>query len=355
MPEGELVDPAADHSEQGRQYDDSTQTREHGHRDAGVGERAEEVEREDQQRCQRQADSQRGEDHCSPGCPHRHPNGVRDITAGAQLLAVARHNEQRVVDRQAEAHRGHHVQREDGHRRQRRNRRQREERTDDGNASDRERHQRRHAAPEDQQQQHQGRGQRDRLGAGKVLADLVVHLVVRLRDAAHAQGQRSVAAGVFRPQRGDAFRHRVIAAGDAREDECLGAVGVPQPVVGVEGPVGHDLGDPRLGSQPRGQRAPGLHDLGPVDADWRPGDEHEVRDALPERVAQHIGGLLGLDVGVGKTTAGKVAGNLAADGTRQQDEPDRGEEDQAPAADQQGSKTVEHDAPPDRRRNGEPS
>ena len=92
------------------------------------------------------------------------------VGARPQLLAVARDEEQRVVDRQAEPEPDHEVQREHVQAVDLVDARQHEERPEHGGDADGQRHQRRAAAEEQQREQQQDR-EGDHLRAPEVGAD----------------------------------------------------------------------------------------------------------------------------------------------------------------------------------------
>ena len=113
--DAERVDPGADDGEQRRQGDDRRDHRQQHDGDAGVGERAQEVQREHEQRRERHGDGEGAERHGAPGGLDGADDGVVDAAPGAQLLAEAGDDEQAVVDGQAEPERRRQVDREDRH------------------------------------------------------------------------------------------------------------------------------------------------------------------------------------------------------------------------------------------------
>ena len=110
------VDPRADDGQQGRQRDDRRRPwRQQHDGDAGVGERAQEVLREHQQRGQRHRHGERADgDRPTGRLDGAHDRGL-DAATGAQLLAVPGHDEQAVVDGQAETERRREVDGVDRH------------------------------------------------------------------------------------------------------------------------------------------------------------------------------------------------------------------------------------------------
>ena len=82
----ELVHVAAEGGEDGGQHDDREQAGQEGHGHAGVGEAAQEGEREHEQRAQRGGHGHRAEGHGAAGGAHGALHGDVGLVAGAQLL-----------------------------------------------------------------------------------------------------------------------------------------------------------------------------------------------------------------------------------------------------------------------------
>ncbi len=159
----------------------------------------------------------------------------------AQLLAEAADHEQRVVDGEREADHARQVRDEDahvGHAREERDDRERRRQRKNGRQQ---RQGRSHERAEDREQDDERERQADQLGLDEVLLDLLVELVVELRDAGHghldARGRldlrREVRRAIDRVLVGlgeghDAERHRAVMA-----QQLLGAG------VGVGGDLGH--------------------------------------------------------------------------------------------------------------------
>ena len=97
------------------EHDHREHAGEEGHRHAGVGEAPQEREREDEQRAQRGRHGDRAEGHGAAGGADGALHRDVGLVARSQLLAEAGDHEQRVVDRQAEAHGGREVEAEDRH------------------------------------------------------------------------------------------------------------------------------------------------------------------------------------------------------------------------------------------------
>ena len=112
-------------------------------------------------------------------CMLRADRDARRLTL-RELLAVARHDEQRVVDREPEAEPGREVQREDRHLGRRRDELQREQRADDRDHADHERQARGDDAAEHEQQRDRGERRGDDLRALDVLLRSRAHLARHL-------------------------------------------------------------------------------------------------------------------------------------------------------------------------------
>ena len=110
-----------------------------------------------------------------------------------ELLAVARDEQQPVVDGQAEAQRGGDVQREQRRVHDARHHPQHEERAEHRDDPEQQRDRRRDDAAEDEQQQDREDREGDHLRPGEIVTRLVVDLVEADRETAHAHVERAVA------------------------------------------------------------------------------------------------------------------------------------------------------------------
>jgi hypothetical protein len=223
-PQVEGVDPPSDERQAGRQHEDR---RDGGHRhdaETRVGEGAQEVHREHDHGRHRQPHDERREQHGAPGGPHRGHDRVLGVPSLAQLLAVAAHHEQAVVDGQGQPQGGRHVHGVDRHVGEAGEGAQDRERLDDREDADRQRDESSDHTSEHEDER--DRGQRDghRLGDREVLLRLVVHLVV---------GHGGAAGADLRPARGGAEpvgqlpRPRldlVVVAADVGDDQAVAAV-----------------------------------------------------------------------------------------------------------------------------------
>ncbi len=173
--------------------EDHQQRRQRGQRDdagddrgdrPGRTHRVQKARREDEQAQHRRGDRQRAED----DRPARGAQRLGDrFAAGPQalhLLAIARQDEQRVVDRQPESEPDREVQREDRQQRDLVDDPQAEERAHDRQQPDEQRQQRGDPAAEDQQRQHEQQRERQHLRARQVLRDTIGDLWHRDRVAA---------------------------------------------------------------------------------------------------------------------------------------------------------------------------
>ena len=94
----------------GRRRDDNRRQRgERDGGDTGVGERLQDVHREQDHRRHRQRHRRRRDQHRAPRRRHRADQGGVRVGALGQFVAIAADDQQRVVDRQGEAHRGAEV------------------------------------------------------------------------------------------------------------------------------------------------------------------------------------------------------------------------------------------------------
>jgi hypothetical protein len=145
---------------------------------------------------------------------------------GPQLLAVAVHDEQAVVDGQAEAHGGGEVEGVDRHLGHARQQLEHQERAEDRHDADHQRQAGGHHAAEDQHQQDQRDGQGDHLGLDEILLDGVADLVEHLGEAADLDLQRLAVTAALEagPQLLDAGFDLVVITLDAGDDQGAAAV-----------------------------------------------------------------------------------------------------------------------------------
>ena len=167
----ERVDVGAEDGQRGGQHGDRQDRRQHDRGDDRVGDRLEEALREQQQRHRRRHQDHRGE-HDGPARGHHRPThrGLGVVALG-DLLAEPAHHEQAVVDRDAEAHQGHHRLGEEVHRDELGDQAHDAERARDGQAADDPRERGRDHAAEHEEQHHAHQRDGRHLGTPLVLAD----------------------------------------------------------------------------------------------------------------------------------------------------------------------------------------
>jgi len=202
-PDGEPVHPRSEDGEQRREGEDGRRRGDGDHRDACVGEGAQEVEREDQQRGQRDGHRYRAEDDGASGRLYRPCHGGLRVHTTTELFAEPRDDEEAVVDGRAEPECGGQVDGEDRNVGRQRHQVQRQERPEDRHRVRREREHRGDRTAEDHQEQHQRDRDRNRLGPGEVGADRLAEsdtgptdLHVQVTDRPVVRGLQSRRDGV---------------------------------------------------------------------------------------------------------------------------------------------------------------
>ena len=332
--------------EHGEQRGQGDRRRERGDEDDGdtrVGEGAQEVEREDEQRRERHRDRQRAERHRSARTfDGAHDRSVR-VVARVQLLPEAGHHEQRVVDRKPESERGRQIDREDRDVRDRRDQRQREERPDDRDAADDERQRRRHEAAEHEHQQDERDRDRDGLGAREVGLDRLADLVEHGFAAAERHGQRALLARQLVADRGERVLDLRIGAVHPGEHERGVTVGAAQWRRRTEVPVGADrtdvvdVGEAGTERLPRGGRGRA------VDVSVGRGrEQHHVRVAATELVGEHVLGPARFRLRVVEAAALQAVEDPGAQQPREDDEEAGQAEDELAPADGEVTEVREH-------------
>ncbi len=181
------LDPRPQDAEQARRHEECREGREDADHRARCADRVEEALRHHDQGGHRTGDRQAGEEGGpAGGRDHALVRGL-GVAVESHFLAEARHQEQCVVDRQAEAERGGDVEREERGVDEGCHDSQRQQGPDDREAADDEWQSRRNQAAEDDQQQDRQDRKRDQLGVGQIAARLVVDLVEAGGKAAIAQ------------------------------------------------------------------------------------------------------------------------------------------------------------------------
>ncbi len=313
----------------------------------GVREGAQEVEREDQQRAEREQDGHRAEEHGAPGRADRLDDRVGGGAAAAELLAVAGDEEQAVVDAQPEAERDRQVDGVDADVGQAGEDVQEQEGAQDRQHPDQEREAGGDRAAEDQDQQHRGDRQGEGLGAGDVVLDGVADLAEHLRRAADADVERAGRPAVDLAQLLDAGDLLVLGAGQPGEHERLAAVAALQGRGAAARPVRHDAGHPRLAGEALRQRRSGPGRVGGVDAARGLGEQREVGGAGEEVALEDVGGAGGRRGRVLEAAGGQLGRDPAAQDPGEDEEEQREGEHAAARTDDGRGETDEHGGPPD--------
>ena len=150
-----------------------------------------------------------------PARAHRRGERLGPVAVARRLLAPARDDEERVVDREAEAETGDEVEREDREGVHLDRDPEAEERERDRAGADERRQERRHEPAEDPEREQEDEREGDQLGAAEVALDRLGHLARGDRAAAEAH-LRIVGERRREPVRGVLRR---IASARAEEDE----------------------------------------------------------------------------------------------------------------------------------------
>ncbi len=182
------IQPVPEQNERGRRHDDRGGRGERDSGDTRVGERLQKVHREQHHDRHRQRDRGRGEQHGA--ARRRHGSNDRVLTARTvgQLVAVPADHQQRVVDRQGQAHGGGQVERKDGDVGGEGDRPQYRKGAQNRHAADRHRQRRGQQATEHPDQHQEAQRNCDRLHQQQVVLRLVGDLHVDHRDPARPHG-----------------------------------------------------------------------------------------------------------------------------------------------------------------------
>ena len=218
-PRVQRIEPVAEQRDRRRCHHDRGDGRERHHRDARVGERLQEVHREQHHRDHRQRDRHRREQH-GPA-RGRHGADQRAVAVGAvgEFVAVSADDQQRVVDGQRQAHRDGQVQREDRHVGDQRDGPQHRHRTQDREAADGQRQRRGDQAAEHPDQHDEAERNRDGFHCQQVFLALIVDLDIGHRLAARAHGDAVAVVDESVGQLLGVLLGLALAAGDARDDQ----------------------------------------------------------------------------------------------------------------------------------------
>ncbi len=325
------VDAVAQEDERGREEDQGRCRRQQDHRDARVGEGLQEVLREDHHRGEGDGDREGGEEDRAAGRAQGGGDGRQGVCAGGQLLAEAAHDEQGVVDREAQAHGRGEVQGEDRHVGDLGEAAQDGVGAEDRDDAHAERQQGGDRAAEDHDQQHEGHRQGDHLGPQQVLLDGRLHLVAHGEDAADLDLDRAVRAAQLGGDAVQGLVHGGVVAGEAGRYQCLGPVLRAQRRSAGQ-PVGADARDALLGGQPLGQFLRLGGDGRGVDRGLaRVDQQQEVRLGVGELALQSLGRVGGLGGRVLPAAAAEPVGDIAARDDREGGE-HQGDEEGEPGA-----------------------
>ena len=267
------ADPAAPHGEEGGEEGDGGEHVDQDHGAAAVGHGAQERVGEDQQAGQGGRHREAREHHRAAGGGGRRLDRGREV-AGGPLLAEPGHQQQGVVDGQAEAEHGDHVDRVDRHLGDRADPQQGEQGPGHPDQGDQHGQAGGDDAAEDHQQQHQHHRHGQQLGPGQVGPDLVLELLVLEGPAADhdARGVQPAQLGLGR-LKGLVEPVLVEAGGELDRDQDGPAVAGDQ-LGRVAGDRVGDLGHPGDGPQPLhgGPDVGGHHRVARVDAVGHGGD-----------------------------------------------------------------------------------
>ncbi len=338
---GGPFDAVAPADQRGGQDDDGARNGRQHDQDAGVGERTEEEEREDQQRRQGHGDGQAAEQDGPASRGDRTRHGVLGGEPRGAFLAVAVDQEEAVVDAESESEDQGEVGRERGHRCELGQEPQPRQRAEDREQADADGEQGGNGAPVDEDQQEQDGGQDDDLGGQEVPCGLLADLPGHLLLPADGHGDVIGGAGQLRGEVGQFGTGVGGAALQAGQHQCPSAVGAAQGRVAVV-PVGGDVGDHGVPGQFFGEPSPRIGDVPTVDVAVRGGDQQrQIRIAGAVLLAEHVLDTDGF--GTGRVPAGQVEVALRAGAvdTEAQEQHEGGQEHRSPAPDREPAESAE--------------
>ncbi len=243
--------PASEQREQRRLQRRGGRERGERHHEARDPERADERDRHREQQREPDRDREPGDEHRSARRLHRPDDRVLDARLPLRLLAEAVHDEQRVVDREAEADELDEVRHEGDEREHVRERPDDAERRGDRARGDEKRHERGQREPEHEQEHGERGRERDRLAPAQVGGEHRVEVVLESRLSRHER--RRPAGPVQRAPQRLRPRLRVLEVERGRD------VAVEDPAAGVKWTLEvarrHRRGRRRqLAAQPRPER-----------------------------------------------------------------------------------------------------
>ena len=304
-------------SEDGQQrgYDDERGQRGYRHdTDPGVGERAQEEGREEQERRQRRDDCGRREGDGAARGRHRRTQRVADLVSGGEPFTEAADDQQPVVDAEAEPQGGGEVDGEDRHIGETAQHGQFRERAEYGDESDGQRQQCGDEAAEGDHQQDERERDGEGFGDGEVCGDLAGDVVVERRGTARTYLDRAlIAAPLVGDLLGVVGDFGAVAPYMGEYERLCAVLGSQRGATRT--PVGGDVRDLRLVRQTRGQLLAGVAYGGRVEASAvGTYEQHEVVLAAEPLLDQRLGPAGGR-VGVLEASALELAERAESDGT----------------------------------------
>ena len=322
-----------------RQHDQRDRRRDQRDQRAAEAHRVEEVLREDEQRGESSGNGERREqDRASrrgQGAAHRFETGPR----ARDLLAIARDDEEAVVDRQPEPEARNEVDREDRDVGQLVGDPQHQERADDRQHTDDQGQQRGHEAAEEEQREQEQEREGEHLRPSEVLLDLLVDLL--LGDRGAANGHAGLAGERFGDPLGCVLAPVVLGRRQAHaEVRRLAVLGDEVLRSGVE--ISDHLFDVLALRQLVGDLADALAPVGRRDVDVLDQDA-DVAGAVA-RVLEQLLRLGALGVGVGGVVGDQAVGDAAPERAGGEEEDDGSGHDPASAALGECGEAVEHHA-----------
>ena len=346
MEQLQRVDSRSEHGEQCRQRHHGDHHGDHEDADAAVGERSQEVQREDQERAQRDRHRDRTEGDGAPGRLDRADHGLVDRAPAGAFLAESTHDEQRVVDGEAEPKGGHEVDREDRDVRELCDGPEHHERAEHRDCTDQQREPGGDHTAEDEQQQQQRERDGDHLRTSQValdrLADRSEHRLGACQPDADAV---TLEAGVLVEDRLDRLDARwvLLGAGKAHEDQRPVALDRAQRRRRAERPVRRNV----VGALDRrefvGQCRSSGDDVRSVDvALGRRHDRDEIRAARVELVVECRDRPSRLGPGVVEAAVRQLPEHSGAEHDGHDEPEQRGRQHRAPTANDQVTQSGEH-------------
>ncbi len=224
----ERVQAIAEQNQCRGRHDDRSSRREGDGRDARVGERLQEVHREQHKNRHRKGDRRGREHHGAARRHHRPHQGFVAARPFGQLVAEPADHQQGVVDRQGKAHRGGEVEGEDRHVGDKRDQSQHSESAEDCDDADADRQRCGHQAAERPDEHQKTQRDRQRLHHQQVALRLLGDLDVDHRGSARPDGDAAVVVRHLVGQLSGVLLLLALVAGDTCDDESRRAVAADQ-------------------------------------------------------------------------------------------------------------------------------